>query len=73
MSVANVKAFFEELQRNGELREKLKSANVRDKQAAALHLIRTAAEAGYSFTAEEYDESTRGHAGPPPAKTKPSA
>jgi predicted ribosomally synthesized peptide with nif11-like leader len=64
MSVENVKAFFQQIQTNAELRAKLKGVKAANKEQATQAIIALAVEAGFPFDAEEYDQATRAHQGP---------
>lgn len=64
MSVDNVRAFFAKVQTDPELRARLKNSGARNKEEATQALLRIASEAGFVFTAEHYEASTRSHQGP---------
>jgi predicted ribosomally synthesized peptide with nif11-like leader len=64
MSVENVKAFFQRVQSDAELRAKLKGVKAANKEEATQAIIVIATEAGYVFDAEEYDNATKAHQGP---------
>ena len=65
MSVENVRAFFKQVQADPVLRARLKTIGVVDKSAATAQIIRIAGEAGFPFTAEQYEAATQAHQGPP--------
>ncbi|MCA9188984.1 MAG: Nif11-like leader peptide family natural product precursor [Pirellulaceae bacterium] len=65
MSVQNVKAFFEKVWTSEALRAELKGAGCKDRTTAVEAIIRIATNAGFPFTADEYDQATRSHIGPP--------
>jgi predicted ribosomally synthesized peptide with nif11-like leader len=65
MSVENVKVFFQRIQTDADLRAKLKGIKAANKEQATEALIALAVEVGLPFDAEEYDQATRAHQGPP--------
>ena len=63
MSVANVKGFFEKVEKDEVLQRKLKALAEAQDKAMLAELVKIAEDAGFKFTAADYVEARRQKAG----------
>lgn len=64
MTVENVKAFFKNVQTDKSLQAKLKNVQAANKDEAVAAMIQIAADAGFEFDAEQYEQATMAHTRP---------
>ena len=59
MSVQNIRAFWEKAQQDPALQQQLREIKGDAKEAVVADIVRVAAEAGFSFTAQEYEATVK--------------